>query len=159
MKILVLSDSHGRVENAVQAVEITRPDAIFHLGDGWRDAQELSARFPDIPLTQVPGNCDFGTLSQAELLVCLEGHTLLLAHGHTLSVKQSLLPAMYRAQEVGAEMLLYGHTHFASIDERNGIFFLNPGSIGDYSRPFYGIVTVENGKLDARTVPLYPPKK
>lgn len=147
MKILVLSDSHGNVENAVQAVEITRPDAVFHLGDGWRDAQSIAERFPNLPLTQVPGNCDFGTSAQSELLVCLEGHTLLLAHGHTLSVKQSLLPAMYRAQEVGAQLLLYGHTHHASIDERNGVFFLNPGSIGDRFRPSYAVLELTEEKM------------
>ncbi len=147
MKVLVLSDSHGNVENMAQAVEITRPDAVFHLGDGWRDALSLSERFPDLPLTQVPGNCDFGTGAQGELLVCLAGHTLLLAHGHTLGVKQGLLPACCRAQEVGAEMLLYGHTHRASIDERNGVFFVNPGSIGDYYRPSYAVLEVTEEKL------------
>lgn len=145
MKVLVLSDSHGNVENMVQAVEITRPDAIFHLGDGWRDAQALSERFPDISLTQVPGNCDFGTSAQAELLVCLEGHTLLLCHGHTLGVKGGLLQGMYRAQEMGAEMLLYGHTHTPSIDERNGVFFLNPGSIGGW-RASYAVLEVTQDK-------------
>ena len=131
----------------VQAVEITRPDAIFHLGDGWRDALSLAERFPDIPLTQVPGNCDFGTCAQAELLVCLEGKTLLLAHGHTMGVKQGLLPASYRAQEVGAQMLLYGHTHRADIDERNGVFLVNPGSIGDRWKPSYAVLEVTETKL------------
>ena len=37
---------------------------------------------------------------------------------------------------------------------RGKTLFLNPGTIGDYFRPFYGIVTLENGRLDARTVPL-----
>ncbi len=147
MKILVLSDSHGNLENMVRSVKITRPDAIFHLGDGWRDAQSLAERFLDIPLTQVPGNCDFGTGAQGELLVCLEGHTLLLCHGHTLGVKSGLLTAMYRAQELGAEMVLYGHTHRASIDERNGVFFVNPGSVGDHFRPGYAVLEVTETKL------------
>ena len=41
MKYLVLSDSHGNVDNMVRAVEREKPDGIIHLGDCWRDAEEL----------------------------------------------------------------------------------------------------------------------
>ena len=34
MRILVLSDSHGRVGPMEEAVEAVRPQQIFHLGDG-----------------------------------------------------------------------------------------------------------------------------
>ena len=33
MKILVLSDSHGNMENMVRAVDLTQPRLILHLGD------------------------------------------------------------------------------------------------------------------------------
>ena len=41
MKILVFSDSHGEKENMLLTVEAERPDAVFHLGDHWRDGEEL----------------------------------------------------------------------------------------------------------------------
>ena len=41
MKYLVLSDSHGNVDNMVRAVELVKPQGIIHLGDGWRDVEEL----------------------------------------------------------------------------------------------------------------------
>ena len=41
MKYLVLSDSHGNVDNMVRAVELVKPHGIIHLGDGWR-----LSRFP-----------------------------------------------------------------------------------------------------------------
>ena len=53
MKYLVLSDSHGNVDNMVRAVELTKPDGIIHLGDGWRDAEELHTLYPRLPLEQV----------------------------------------------------------------------------------------------------------
>ena len=59
MRILVLSDSHGRVGPMEEAVEAVRPQQIFHLGDGWDDARELHRHYPDIPLHQVRGNCDY----------------------------------------------------------------------------------------------------
>ena len=40
MRILVLSDSHGRVGPMEEAVEAVRPQQIFHLGDGWDDARD-----------------------------------------------------------------------------------------------------------------------
>ena len=41
MKYLVLSDSHGNVDNMVRAVELVKPQGIIHLGDGWRDVEPL----------------------------------------------------------------------------------------------------------------------
>ena len=37
---------------------------------------------------------------------------------------------------------------------RGKTLFLNPGSIGDYRRPTYGVVTIDRGRLDGRTVVL-----
>ena len=45
-KILILSDSHGNVNNMILAVKQARPDRIIHLGDCWADAQKLKSRFP-----------------------------------------------------------------------------------------------------------------
>lgn len=40
-RILVLSDSHGNVNNMVTAVSRLHPDMIIHLGDCWADAEQL----------------------------------------------------------------------------------------------------------------------
>ena len=58
-KLLVLSDSHGNIDNMVFAVKKTAPDMIIHLGDCWSDAVGLAEEFPEIPMAHVPGNCDF----------------------------------------------------------------------------------------------------
>lgn len=71
----------------------------------------------------------------------------LLCHGHTLGVKSSLLRASYEARERGAQALLYGHTHIPHIDYHDGLWLVNPGSIGDHRRPSYGVLTVEGDKL------------
>ena len=153
MKILVLSDSHGNLVNMIRAVERESPRMIFHLGDCWRDGQKLHGRFPRIPFEQVPGNCDFHSQEPAERLVVVEGRRILLCHGHTLGVKSSLISAGYAAEEQDLDALLFGHTHRPLVDRRGKALFLNPGSIGDFN-PFYGLLTVEDGKVDARTVPL-----
>lgn len=111
MKILVLSDSHGAVSPMEQAVEQTSPDLILHLGDCWRDGERLHDRFPSIPLEQVPGNCDFRPTEPAERLLELRGKRILLCHGHTYGVKQSLVTAGFAAEEQQLDLFLFGHTH------------------------------------------------
>ena len=151
MDILVLSDSHGAVAPMVRAVELTRPDLILHLGDCWRDGEQLHARFPDIPLEQVPGNCDFRPGEPAERLLVLEGKRILLCHGHTYGVKTSLLAAGFAAEEQQLDLFLFGHTHRPLVDRRGRTLFLNPGSIGRSPRPSYATVTIRDGQLDGRT--------
>ena len=152
MKVLVLSDSHGNISNMIQAVEREAPRMILHLGDCWRDGERLHGRFPDLPFEQVPGNCDyFGGAREKEKLLALGDKRVLMCHGHTYGVKQSLLAAGLAAEERDLDLFLFGHTHRPLVDRRGKTLFLNPGSIGDYARPTYGIVTLENGRLDART--------
>lgn len=150
MKLLIFSDSHGSTDNMVRAVELEQAhtlDAIIHLGDGWRDAEELHRLYPRLPLEQVPGNCDLGRFEERERLVFFGTYRLLLCHGHTLGVKSSLLRAAYTAHERGAQALLFGHTHNPYIDYHDGLWLINPGSIGSYQRPTYCVLTDEGGQL------------
>lgn len=153
MKILVLSDSHGNYGNMVRAVEQEQPRMVFHLGDGWRDAQRLADQFHQIPLEQVPGNCDFLRKEPAERLVVIKGKRFLLCHGHTMGVKYSLSQAAEKARELDLDMFLFGHTHTPLVDRQGKAWFFNPGSIGEF-RPSYGVVMIDEagGGLDARTV-------
>ena len=153
MKLLVMSDSHGNVANMLQAVQLENPDRILHLGDCWRDAQRLHDRCPEIPLDQVPGNCDIRSSEAAEQLLFLEDKRVLICHGHTYGVKQSLISAGLAAEEKNLDAFLFGHTHRALCDYRGKTLFLNPGSIGE-SRAFYAVLTLENGSLDGRICPL-----
>ncbi len=146
MKYLVLSDSHGNVDNMARAVELTQPRGVLHLGDGWRDVDGLRALYPRLPVEQVPGNCDPGSFEPPERVLILDGHRVLIAHGHTLGVKQGLLRAQYRALEQNADILLFGHTHVPLVDAACRPMLLNPGSIGDPLRPTYGVLEFRDGQ-------------
>ena len=158
MTILVLSDSHGSIAPMEQAVLQTAPDEIFHLGDCWADAAALHRKFPDIPLVQVPGNCDYRPDLPSERLVTLDGKRILLCHGHTYGVKSSLLAAGYTAEEQHLDAFLFGHTHRPLCDYRGSTLFLNPGSIGRSPTPTYAVLRVESHKLYAEIVPFLPQK-
>ena len=148
MRILVLSDSHGCVEPMEQCVERVQPQVILHLGDCVRDAQRLEERYPDIPLLGVPGNCDYGGLDQLERLTELGGVRILMMHGHTRRVKSGPMAAIYAARECGADILLFGHTHQPVVDRSGDFWVMNPGCIGPSVRRTYGVITLEDGKVD-----------
>ena len=41
-RVLVLSDSHGNVNNMILAVRREMPEMIIHLGDCWAAAEKMS---------------------------------------------------------------------------------------------------------------------
>lgn len=146
-KILVLSDSHGNLNNMVYAVKCEHPDILIHLGDCWADAQKLKKKFPDIPLEQVPGNCDCNQEFQERILL-IEGKRVFICHGHTQNVKAGYLNLQYTAQEEEVDVALFGHTHRVFYGNHNGIVYLNPGSIGAPGYgvpPSYGVLEIDEG--------------
>ena len=144
MKILVVSDSHGKVDNLIRAVELTHPDYVLHLGDCQRDLEKLRQTFPMLPMEGVPGNCDYGSCDQPERLIELGGVRILMLHGHTRGV--------WAARECGAQVLLFGHTHRPMVDNDGALLVLNPGAAGDPLRPTCGLLTIENGRADVGTL-------
>lgn len=153
MKVLIGSDTHGNIRDLARAVEREQPDLICHLGDYVRDGNRLRERFPKIPFEQVSGNCDFPATGGAERLLQIEGHTLLLCHGHTFGVKRSLLQAYYAAVERQADILLFGHTHRAFCQKKEGILLLNPGTAGGRGAVCsYGVIELDNDTVTPRIV-------
>ena len=154
MRVLVVSDSHGNVDNMVRAVERVQPDYVLHLGDCQRDLEALRREFPGLAMEGVPGNCDWGSYDQKERLIELGGVRILMLHGHTRNVKSSPMAAMYAAKEYGAQVLLFGHTHRPMVDNDGTLLTLNPGAAGDRDAPTCGVLTIENGRADVKTVSL-----
>ena len=151
MKLLVLSDTHRSLGFAYDAIEKERPDAVLHLGDHLTDAEELSFACQEPDFYYVPGNCDCRPEEPAEKLLFLGDCRVLICHGHTYGVKQSLVTAGFAAEEQQLDLFLFGHTHRPLVDRRGRTLFLNPGSIGAPTRPSYGVVTIQDGQLDGRT--------
>lgn len=53
---------------------------------------------------------------------------ILFSHGHTFGVKYSLDRIYYKAKEIGAKIVLFGHTHCRYYSYEDGVHILNPGS-------------------------------
>lgn len=139
-RILVLSDSHGYPLNTLlmKAESLGKIDAVFHLGDGYRDMDGYLTEFPAV--FRVRGNCDWcgGDL---ELLTPLFGRRFLLTHGHRYHVKSTMSLLMASAHETGADCALFGHTHEPYNEYNAGRLYLNPGAACDGR---FSILRVEN---------------
>lgn len=151
MKILVFSDSHGYLGHMMEAVEKENPDHIFFLGDHYRDALELAEIYPDIPVTAVRGNCDWGSGPEEEE-VMLSGVRFLLTHGHRYGCKAGYGGLISEGCRRGVDVVCFGHTHQAlhvQADEKLWLF--NPGTAGGiHNREGYGVLFAEHGKVNGR---------
>lgn len=144
-KVLVLSDSHGNIENMRVAVDKTMPDLIIHLGDCYADALALRTMYPDIPMEQVPGNCDCRDEALERILI-IEEMPIMICHGHTRNVKSNYLALEYAAIEKDVMAALFGHTHRVYYQQHNGLLLLNPGSVGApgiTTPPSYAVLTID----------------
>lgn len=152
MKILVISDTHGDTNKAEEAIKSNKEvSLIIHLGDYFRDAQKLSSLFPSIPMEYIYGNSDFmidDVPAEKMLEVC--GKKIFITHGHRYSVKWDYDKLFKKAEELHADMLLFGHTHVPDIIVKDKYYVLNPGSTSDPrddSDESYAIIEIDNGKV------------
>ena len=145
MKLMIASDLHGSeyyVNLLVERLAEEQPERLVLLGDllyhGPRNdlprdydtkktAALLNALEPK-PLC-IRGNCD-GEVDQMVLsfpiladfaALLADGRTLYLTHGHHLTEAAAALSA--------GDVLLYGHTHVPDFTLRDGLYYVNPGSV------------------------------
>ena len=149
MRILVISDSHGRKTTMEDVVTICQganaPDMVIHLGDHIGDARYICERVKQ-PVLAVPGNCDWSD-EQAERVENLGGVNVLLMHGHTRGVKSSLMSLACLAQEKGVRAALFGHTHAQYMAYEYGVLLVNPGALRDEK---CAILEIEKGEIRGR---------
>ena len=152
MKICVFSDSHGYAGNMIEAVRREKPELCFFLGDGESDLTELHARFPSLPVNAVRGNCDLRSAQPLLLNAVVGGVRIYAVHGHQNEVKydDSLRELCYAALRANADVVLFGHTHLPFLDRHLGMEILNPGPIGRFKNPSYGLLLIEDGQASAQ---------
>ncbi len=128
------------------AVELERPDQVFHLGDYVTDAEDLANAFGGLDMSYVPGNCDGFSAAAPSLLREVCGTRILLTHGHLFGVKTGLARLLLEGRRLDARLVLFGHTHRPLLQQQDGIWLLNPGSCSALSGS-YAAITFEDGKF------------
>ena len=146
MKILVLSDIHGRSDTAQKIIALN-DDAkhIIFLGDGLNTLTQIETFFPERSFYSVAGNCDFITATDENLL-SFGGKKIFFTHGHKYYVKQNrdLSALKQRAKLLGADIALYGHTHVAHKEKDAHLYLMNPGAVVQSA---YGIIDINDGEI------------
>jgi len=125
-------------------------DLLLHAGDGPQDLAGWRQANPGIPLRAVAGNCDPGSGQPEEVLFSLGPWKIFLTHGHRYGVKGGLDTLKARGRSIGADLVIFGHTHQPEkIDEQDLILF-NPGSLSPtraYYGQSYGLLNLEEERL------------
>jgi uncharacterized protein len=126
-KVLIVSDSHGLTKElqVLRERHFDEVNLMIHCGDSELipDDQAISGYLT------VMGNCDFGGGYPLETVAEVAGRKFFITHGHRYSVKSSLMNIKYKAQEVNADIVCFGHSHVFGAEVIGSTLFLNPGSI------------------------------
>ena len=150
MVIGVISDTHRYVWAIEKTLEKMKDvDMIIHLGDNVQDVIEIKKYFKG-RIIYVKGNCDFCSEVPNDIIETIDGMKFLITHGHRYEVKYNIDKLEEKALEIGADVVLYGHTHVSLITYEHGIWFVNPGS-PSISRDGFNsvaIIEIKNGKVN-----------
>jgi putative phosphoesterase len=154
MRIGVVSDTHRNKSSIEQLRDkISGLDMLIHLGDNVDDISIIEKYYTG-NIISVKGNCDFLKSIPTERIEEICGKKLFLTHGHIYDVKNNLLRLRDKALQIGATIVLYGHTHIGQIDFEEGIWYINPGSVSlprDGDRSF-AIINIEEETIEVSLV-------
>lgn len=124
-EVIIVSDSHGFTEELAMIDSRHETGNKIHCGDS-----ELQVDSPFIkPYQTVKGNCDWNVNFLEEKIIEIAGLKIYVTHGHLYGVKSSLLQLQYRAEELGVDVVCFGHSHIAYAEKIGDILYINPGSI------------------------------
>ena len=145
LRLLVVSDVHGRTAALERVLELHPTADVIFLGDGLREVEDAAARYSRRRFILVPGNCDWSSQLPATRVELLGGKRFFITHGHKYGVKYGLYTLEQAAREWQADVVLFGHTHTPYEAYEDGRYFLNPGSLG-YEES-YGYVDVTSAGI------------
>lgn len=153
MRYLIVSDTHQVHLDLIELLERMKPiDGLIHLGDAEGYEDEIKDWAGECAYYVVRGNNDRNLHLPIEEEIVLGGKKIFLTHGHRYQVYAGIEKLKEKAIEIGANVVLFGHTHVPLLMNSEEIIFMNPGSISrprqDGRRPTYGLLEIDSqGKL------------
>ena len=148
MRVLIISDTHRKHENLMNAFERVEPiDLLIHLGDA-EGCEDYIAEQAGCPLEIVAGNNDFFSALPREKELTLGKYRVLLTHGHYYYVNTGIEDIEREAEGRGFDIVMFGHTHRPVIDYHRGVIAMNPGSLSyprqEGKRPSYILMDIDD---------------
>ncbi|WP_296660843.1 metallophosphoesterase family protein [Paraburkholderia sp.] len=123
LRVALVSDTHNLVRPELLRF-LAGCDAIVHAGDIC-DSSVLAALSAIAPLTAVRGNNDRGAWAEA-----LPLQTVLELGGVKIAVVHELRDLRDDPVSTGVAVVVSGHSHKPSLEVRDGVLYVNPGSAG-----------------------------
>ena len=150
MKILIVSDTHGRDEKLEAAVAVEQPfDYLIHCGDV-EGREFFIEALAECPCTIVAGNNDFFIELPREDEIVLEVHKIMVTHGHNYGFSMDIYGISEETAARECEMVCFGHTHKPVIEKKNGVLVINPGSLSfprqEGRQPSYAVMELHEGE-------------
>ena len=135
MKILIVSDTHGRHQALDRALEEAgKIDMFIHLGDveGGEDYLEAVV---ECEKHIIRGNNDFFTELPREEEFEIGPYHAFITHGHYYYVSMDVDTIIEEARSRNADIVMFGHTHKPYIEIDEDVTILNPGSVSYPRQP------------------------
>lgn len=152
MRVLVISDTHGRLKNFFKALdEVGSIDLLLHLGDVEGQEEEIAAA-ANCPVEMIAGNNDYFSILDKEKEFVLCGKRIWMTHGHRYLVGQTSAHLREEAKSRGVDLALFGHTHKPRVSHYETFTIACPGSLS-YPRqtgrmPTYLLIDIDhNGEF------------
>lgn len=147
MKIVVMSDSHGKAASVNKIFEKTKDvgDIFVHLGDGLKELDDIRVKYPKLDIRTVAGNCDYGVSAPLFNIIRAGNVNIYAAHGHMLRVNYGTDFIRRTAAGFNCKIVMFGHTHCRLQTYDNNMYLFNPGSCAqprDFTAPSYGIIEI-----------------
>jgi putative phosphoesterase len=196
LKLGIVSDVHGNIESLDRALALMGVvDEVLCAGDlvsGFRFSNDVVARLREVGARVVLGNHDLDVLgphgervresasTDRELLRWLgeqpvrldtrvNGRRLTMFHAAPEAPFEYVYaetPRMRGWADLGADFVIYGHTHYALAQREGGTVVVNPGSAGQPRDPRNGfrssfaVLDTQSGevRLEVYDDPVYRPR-
>ncbi len=147
MKILIVSDTHGRDAVLKSVLEAVKPiDMLVHCGDV-EGSEDYIRALAECPVHMVAGNNDFFCELPKEEEFCIGRYRVLLTHGHYYYITMGAQMMKEDARARGFDIVMFGHTHRPFLEQEAGITVLNPGSLSfprqEGRKPSYMIMELD----------------
>ena len=147
MRVAVIADTHlprgsRRLPDECLA-ELEAADLILHAGDVV--SAEVFHELEDL----APVEAVFGNMDEAALKSLLPRRRVVEVEGARVGMVHTPGPEARRHERLvewfpGCDAVVYGHTHVPEVEERNGVWVMNPGSPTERRRaPMRAMIRLE----------------
>lgn len=146
----VISDTHGLLREEVKEL-FKDCEMILHAGDAGKIPvlDELRKLKQTVA---VRGNVDYGPWAEelkiAETVV-IENKKIFIIH--------NIGDLSFNPKDYNIDAVIYGHSHKAVVNRKDGVLYFNPGSAGPvrFRLPVTaGLLKIENGTIEAEIISL-----